>query len=263
MDITTILGISLALGAICGGHLLEGGHMGSVLQETAGIIVIGGTIGAVMVAFPGHHLLLALKGVKKAILPPKNDTKAIVEQLVGFAQQARQNGIIAIEKGVADLKDPFMKKALNFAVDGNDANTIRAIMESDLAIEEEEEEIPAKVFESVGGFAPTVGILGAVLGLIHVMENLSDPSKLGGGIAVAFVATVYGVALANLVALPLANKLKLRMKEHVQMRVMMIEGVAGIVNGEDPRLIRDKLGAFVTQGQGGDHGDAGEEKKAA
>lgn len=253
MDIASIAGLVLALASILGGQALEGGHIGSILQPTAAIIVLGGTIGAVAVSFPGHSLKLAVAATKQVFMPHHTNMVEVATQLTGFATQARQNGIIAIEKSVGELQDPFLKKALNLAVDGTDGKSIRATMEMELAREEEHAEIPAKVYEAVGGFAPTVGILGAVLGLIHVMENLSDPSKLGGGIAVAFVATVYGVALANLVALPMASKLKARAGEHARLRELMIEGVVAIVDGENPRLIKEKLGAFtgVSDDEGG------------
>lgn len=253
MDFASIVGLLLALASILGGQALEGGHIGSILQPTAAIIVLGGTAGAVAVSFPGRSLMLALAATKQVFMPHHNDMPAVAAQLIGFASQARQNGIVAIEKGVGELSDPFLKKALNLAVDGTDGKAIRATMELDLTREEEDAEQPAKVYESIGGFAPTVGIIGAVLGLIHVMENLSDPSKLGGGIAVAFVATVYGVALANIVALPMASKLKARAHEHGRLREMMIEGVVSIVDGENPRLIKEKLAAFT--GESGEAAD--------
>lgn len=262
MDLASILGLLLAIGAILGGQALEGGHIGSIAQPTAGLIVIGGTIGAVAVSFPGRALKSALVATKTVFKPHHTNLGEVAAQLIGFATQARQNGIIAIEKNVADLKDPFLKKALNLAVDGTDGKSIRSTMELDLAREEEEAEVPAKVYEAAGGFAPTVGILGAVLGLIHVMENLSDPSKLGSGIAVAFVATVYGVALANLVVLPMASKLKMRAAEHGRLRELMIEGVVAIVDGENPRLIKEKLAALSGQAAEGDAA-ASAAKKAA
>jgi chemotaxis protein MotA len=259
MDISTILGLVVAFGAILGGQALEGGHIQSVMQGTAAIIVLGGTLGAVLVSFPMHEMKMGAKGLKTIFKPDHFDLAAVAKQLVEFATQARQNGIIAIEKSVGELKDPFMKKALTLAVDGSDSKTVRATMELELSREEHELEIPAKVFEAGGGYAPTVGILGAVLGLIHVMENLSDPSKLGSGIATAFVATVYGVGFANIFCLPMANKIKMRAHECVKMRELVIEGVVAIVDGENPRIIKEKLDAF----SGDAHGGKDAEKKAA
>lgn len=245
MDLATILGLVGALASIIGGYMIEGGDLGAISQITAALIVIGGTAGAVTVSFPGAQLKEAMKAAKQVIKPVPTNMASVIEQIVNFATEARRNGIIAIEKSVAALQDPFLKKALNLAVDGSDAKTIRGAMEIDIAVEEEEGEIPAKVFEAAGGYAPTVGIMGAVLGLIQIMQNLSDPSKLGAGIAVAFVATLYGVGLANLLALPLANKLKMRLKEHMLLREMMLEGVVSIVDGENPRLLKEKLNAFL------------------
>ncbi|MCC6812218.1 MAG: flagellar motor protein [Deltaproteobacteria bacterium] len=262
MDFASIAGLLLAIGAILGGQALEGGHIGSIAQPTAALIVVGGTIGAVAVSFPGHALKAAIAATKTVFKPHHVDYGAVAQQLIGFATQARQNGIIAIEKSVAELSDPFLKKALNLAVDGTDGKAIRSTMELDLAREEEEAEAPAKVYEAAGGFAPTVGILGAVLGLIHVMENLSDPSKLGSGIAVAFVATVYGVGLANLFVLPMASKLKMRAAEHARLRELMIEGVVAIVDGENPRLIKEKLAALSGQAMDGEGGDKAVKKAA-
>jgi chemotaxis protein MotA len=261
VDLATLFGLILAAVSILGGQALEGGHIGSIIQPTAALIVVGGTMGAVAVSFPGHALKSSMKAIKTVFKPHHTDLSAVATQLIGFATQARQNGIIAIEKSVGELTDPFLKKALNLAVDGSDGKSIRATMELDLSREEEEAEAPAKVFEAAGGFAPTVGILGAVLGLIHVMENLNDPSKLGSGIAVAFVATIYGVGLANIIVLPMASKLKMRNAEHNRLREMMIEGVVAIVDGENPRLIKEKLGAFTGHSEGEGGGES--EKKAA
>ena len=245
----SILGILLAVVAIIGGHVFEGGKIASISQPTAALIVLGGTIGAVLLSFPSSKLMKAVKSVKTVFIPPKSNIPQIIDQIVNFATEARRNGIIAIEKSVAALEDQFLKKALNLAVDGSDAKAIRHAMEIDITVEENDLEAPVKIFETAGGFAPTVGILGAVMGLINVMENLSDPSKLGAGIAVAFVATLYGVGLANLVVLPLSNKLKMRMKEHVMLREMMLEGVIAIVDGENPRLIKEKLSSYMSDAE--------------
>jgi chemotaxis protein MotA len=248
VDIATVGGIVLAFGAILAGQALEGGHIGSIIQGTAAIIVVGGTFGAVAVQFPMADLKKAMKAASSAFFPKKRDLVGAVAYMVQLANKARREGLIALEGDAQKATNPFLKKALGLAVDGVEAGAIRSTMEIDLQHIEEDLEKPAKAFEAAGGYAPTVGILGAVLGLIHVMENLSDPSKLGSGIAVAFVATVYGVALANLVFLPVAGKLKMRGREEVVELELYLEGIVAIASGENPQLVEEKLKGFVGHG---------------
>jgi chemotaxis protein MotA len=247
MDVATLLGLVIAFGAILGGNALEGGHLGSILQPTAAIIVFGGTLGAIAVQFPAAALGRTLRDVKLTIKPSEHDTAGTLKTIVSMANKARRDGLLVIEQEAAKLSDPFLRRGLELAVDGTEARALRAALEIELSRTEEEGEQSARVLEAGGGYAPTVGILGAVLGLIHVMENLSDPSKLGGGIAVAFVATVYGVAVANLVFLPLAGKLKLRHREHTVQMELVIEGVCAIAEGENPRLIERKLSVYASE----------------
>jgi chemotaxis protein MotA len=247
MDLMTILGVVVAIGAILGGQALEGGHIGSILQPTAAIIVVGGTFGAVFVQFHAAALKQTLRDIRLAFRPHVYDSNATVATLVSLANKARREGLIAIEKEAADLEDPFLKRGLELAVDGTEAKAVRAAMELEIALSEGHGEHSIKVLEAAGGYSPTVGILGAVLGLIHVMENLSEPAKLGGGIAVAFVATVYGVGLANLLLLPLSGKLKLRHREHVAAMELSLEGVCAIAEGENPRLIERKLSVYAQE----------------
>jgi len=250
MDLTTILGILLAIGAILGGQALEGGHASSLMQLTAGLIVLGGTMGATMVAYPLPDFLRGLKMGKGAFSGGRPELGGLVKQLVELAAVARRDGVLALEGRLASLQDPFMKKALGFLVDGVDAGVARSALEAEIEHRHEEEMIGAKVFESAGGFAPTVGILGAVLGLIHVMENLSDPSKLGPGIAVAFVATVYGVGSANLLFLPIASKLKRKLALETGRRTLIAEGVLAIQEGLNPRVLEEKLKAYAGDAHG-------------
>ena len=210
MDIATLIGLLLAFGGILGGQALEGGKIASILQGTAALIVIGGTFGACLIQFPLSTFITSLKSVSKAFFAPKVNNKDIIAEIIKFANKARRQGIISLESDTESASDPFLKKALNMAVDGIDPKTLRETMETEMNNLEEEGEHPIKFWEAAGGYSPTIGIIGAVLGLIHVMENLTDPSKLGGGIAVAFVATVYGVTLANILYFPIAGKLKLR-----------------------------------------------------
>ncbi|MCK6550121.1 flagellar motor protein [Myxococcota bacterium] len=256
MDLATIAGIIVALVAVLGGQALEGGSVGSILQPTAALIVFGGTLGAVAVQFPFAVLRQAAIDLRQVFRPDTPDLRGVVDAIVRLATKARREGLVAIEEEVEELADPYLRRGLQLAVDGTDAKVIRAAMELELGHWEEEQEAPAKVLEAAGGYSPTIGILGAVLGLIHVMENLSDPGKLGSGIAVAFVATVYGVGFANLFFLPMAQKMKLRVRQKVVMRELMIEGVVSLAEGENPRLIERRLSVFVTDGHAPDKADA-------
>lgn len=245
MDIMTIVGIVLALGSIAGGQALEGGHIGSILQLTAFIIVMGGTIGAICVQNPLSVILKSLTSLSLALFDPKTNAKEQIGQIVELANISRKQGLLALEGKLKGIGDPLFRKGVQMIVDGTDAKVIQGILEVEVEHQEDEGMTAAKVWEAAGGYAPTVGILGAVLGLIHVMENLSDPSKLGGGIAVAFVATVYGVGAANLFFLPLANKIKLKLKRVTTARTMMIEGLVGLAQGENPRMLQEKLESYL------------------
>jgi chemotaxis protein MotA len=249
MDKATIIGLVLGIGGILGGQVLEGGKVGSILQATAAIIVFGGTLGAVFISYPFHEVLGAFKGIRTVIREPLQDPYQIIDQITGYANKARKEGILSLEKEIKNIQDPFLAKALTMAVDGVEPNTIREAMDTELEYLNEHGKMPSKVFKAMGGYSPTIGILGAVLGLIHVMENLSDPSKLGAGIAVAFVATVYGVGLANILFLPISTKLEVRHRHEMILKEMTLEGVIAVSTGENPRLIGDKLTAFLSQMQ--------------
>ncbi len=256
MDFGTIGGIVFAIGMILVGQAIEGGHVGSILQVTAAMIVFGGTIGAVAVSFPINEFIRGIKMGAGTLTQRKSDLHLILDQVVDLAGVARRDGVLALEQRLPELKDPFLKRAVGFIVDGVDATVARDALETEIMREFEEGTVGAKVFEAMGGYAPTVGILGAVLGLIHVMENLNDPSKLGGGIATAFVATVYGVGSANLLFLPLANKIKRKLALEKERRVLIAEAALSIQAGLNPRVLREKLLAYA-----GLHGAAAEAKK--
>ena len=245
MDIATILGVVLALGSIIGGQALEGGHLGSIMQLTAFIIVIGVTVGACCVQNPLSVVIKAVGALSLAFAGPHFDKKGTIKFILDLANVSRKQGLLALEGKLKDIKDPFMSKGVQLIVDGTEPKMVHEILEIEVEQHEEEGVLAAKVWEAAGGYAPTVGILGAVLGLIHVMENLADPSKLGGGIAVAFVATVYGVGAANLFFLPLANKIKMKLKEEAGSRNMVIMGLVGLAQGENPRLLQEKLESFL------------------
>jgi chemotaxis protein MotA len=245
LDILSIVGIVMALVAIVGGNLLEGGHVSSLLQLTAFVIVFGGTSGAILIQSPISTFLRALRMAAWVILPPKIETAEAIGKIVNWSNIARKEGLLGLESLAENEPEPFARKGLQLLVDGSEPQTIRAIMEVELGAREYEEVHAAKVFEGMGGYSPTIGIIGAVMGLIHVMNNLADPSKLGAGIAVAFVATIYGVGLANLFFLPMANKLKSIVHLRTQFREMVIEGIVSIAEGENPRNIETKLRGFI------------------
>ena len=249
MDIATIVGIVLALGAIIGGQALEGGHLGSLVQLTAFVIVIGGTIGAVCVQNPLSVVLRGVSLLSLGIMAPKHDNKGTITTIIDLANVSRKQGLLALEGKLKDIHDPFFRKGVQLIVDGTDPKVVHEIMEIDVEYQEEEGIKAAKVWEAAGGYSPTIGIIGAVLGLIHVMENLADPAKLGSGIAVAFVATVYGVGAANLFFLPLAGKLKFKLKEESSSRMMIIMGLVGLAQGENPRLLQEKLEGYLPESE--------------
>jgi chemotaxis protein MotA len=246
-DFATIGGLGLAAGGILGGLLLEGGKLADIAQYTAALIVLGGTIGAVMVTTPLNALLGAVRRVGLVFFERDQPTSAVVEQIIGFATKARKNGLVSLEEDAMSVDDPFLRKALNLAVDGTDLQEIRKMMELEIVVEEHHFEAEAKVYEAAGGYAPTIGIIGAVLGLIQVMKHLENIEEVGKGIAVAFVATVYGVGSANIFFLPAAQKLKARAHRVVEMRELVLEGVIGIVEGLNPKLLRGKLEAYGRQ----------------
>jgi chemotaxis protein MotA len=245
MDFLTIVGAILALGAILGGNMLEGGHVGSLLQLTAAVIVLGGTIGAVMVQTPLPIFLKSLKMVMWTVFPPKFAQSEAIDKIVNWSNIARKEGLLGLEPLTETEPEPFSKKGLQLLVDGSEPETIRSILEVELDSQEYTDSQAAKVYEGMGGYAPTIGIIGAVMGLIHVMNNLADPSKLGAGIAVAFVATIYGVGSANIFFLPIANKLKSSIHKQSKFREMIIEGIIAIAEGENPRNIETKLKGYM------------------
>lgn len=245
MDITTIAGLVFGFGLILAGQVLEGGHAGSLVQLSAAVIVFGGTFGAALVAFPKKDFVRGMRLVKLAFLEPKHDLAGLAKELVGYATLARRDGVLALEGRLAEIQDPFLRRALQLVIDGVDANVARSTLETAYDVEHDENVVGAKVWESMGGFAPTIGIIGAVLGLIHVMENLNDPSKLGGGIAVAFVATVYGVAAANILFLPFASKIKRKLALERERKVLLTEGVLSIQDGTNPRVLEERLRVYT------------------
>jgi chemotaxis protein MotA len=244
-DLATLAGIGLAMAGIIGGLILEKGSIQDVAQGTAAMIVLGGTFGAVLVTTPMAIVLRAFKGLGAVFFQPADDVQETIESLIQYAGKARKHGIVSLESDASTIEDPFLRKALNLAVDGTDLQELRKMMEIDIALGEHNAEAEAKVWESAGGYAPTIGIIGAVMGLIQVMKHLEDIKEVGHGIAVAFVATVYGVGLANIFFLPAASKLKARMRQSSVRKDMIVEGIVGILEGLNPTLIRMKLEAYL------------------
>ena len=241
MDIGTLLGLIFGFGAVFGGQLLEGGKISALIQPTSFLIVVGGTMGAVFVSFPLSTIITAMKDVMGAFIHKEEDPAELIQMMATYADKARRTGLLALEEEIAKTKDRLIRKGISLMVDGAEVGLFREFMEIEIATFEEESKASAEVFEAAGGFSPTIGIIGAVLGLIQVMSNLSDTEKLGEGIAVAFVATIYGLMLANIIAIPLGTRLKKRMKEKLMLKEIVFEGFQAIMQGENPRLIVEKL----------------------
>jgi chemotaxis protein MotA len=240
-----LIGIVVALFAILAGNVLEGGHLGAMVGGPAALIVVGGTVGAVMVQYPLSTLWSALRAAGATFKKPSQDGTKLIDEIVDYANRARRDGILALEKVASSASNPFLAKALMMAVDGADSTTLRETMEITIGQFEEHGEDGVKAFEAAGGYSPTIGIIGAVLGLIHVMSNLSDIAAVGEGIAGAFVATIYGVAVANLIFLPLGGRIKLGLREEVTLRELTLVGVLAIQEGMNPKLVRERLAEFV------------------
>lgn len=245
MDIFAILGCVIGLGFILTAQALEGGNAGQLMQVTAGMIVFGGTLGAVIGSFPLGDLKIAVSALKEVLIPPKVNFDSLISEIVGFAAKARKEGVIILEKEAKKASDPLLTLGLETVADGADPSLVQGMMENQITQFEEHFTKASKVYESAGAYSPTFGIIGAVLGLIQVMQNLSDPSKLGAGIAVAFVATVYGLFVANLVLIPISTRIKANYQKVMLAKEMMLEGVLAIQAGESPALIERKLQSFI------------------
>ena len=244
LDKISIAGLAIGLVAIIGGQVLEGGHLASLVQPTALVIVGGGTLGAVMLQSPFQVFRRGMAMVRWVWVPPAIEHRRLIEQISAWSQVSRREGLLALENFVNQMKDPFARKGLQMLVDGADPERLRELLEVEISTFEDEMKQAARVWEAAGGYSPTIGILGAVMGLIHVMENLSDPGKLGAGIATAFVATIYGVGLANLVYLPISAKLRYHIGRQVTLREMLVDGLVGIAVGDNPRIIESRLKGY-------------------
>ncbi len=245
MDVLSILGIVIAFAALLGGNFLEGGSWQSLINIPAALIVFGGTVGAAMLQTPLKTMRHSLTLLAWVFRPPSINFFEQVQKVSDWATVSRRSGLLGLEKLAAAEEDLFAKKALELLIDGTNPQVIRHILEADLSLTEQRDSNAVKVYASMGGYAPTIGIIGAVMGLIYVMRNLADPSELGAGIAIAFVATIYGVALANLLLLPIANKLTLYINQQAQAKELIIEGILYIADGDNPKAIEMKLNGYL------------------
>lgn len=248
MQLTTVLGIVIGIGGILIGNLLEGGHIDSLFQLTAAIIVFGGTLGATLLSNRIEDLRLAFGYLRFMLGSSESSERALIAtEIIKSAQQARRESILTLEKNLPKFADPFMRSVYRFVIDGVDPEVLRHIFEEEIQVNERRKLAAAKVWSDAGGFAPTVGIIGAVLGLISVMANISDTSMLGQGIAVAFVATIYGVGSANLIFIPIANKLRTLIRFRAETETMILEGAVAIISGLNPYLIEQKMRSFTAE----------------
>ena len=245
MDWGSIAGIILALIGILYGQSIEGGHIGSLLQPAAFIIVFLGTVGAVLLQTKPKNFRLGLVLSKNVFKPPVDDRESLARRAIGWSLIVRKDGVLGLENSMQRETEPFIKKGLRLMIDGTPPEKIREICAIDMHFYEVQQRGAIKIWESAGGYAPTIGILGAVIGLIHVMENLSDPSRLGSGIAVAFVATIYGVGLANIAFLPIANKLKMHTQHEMMRREMLLNAWVSIIKGDHPKIVEERLQAYL------------------
>lgn len=245
MDKISLVGLTLGIAAILVGQVLEGGHVASLVQPTAFLIVMGGTLGAVMLQSPMRVFVDGMRMSRWVFVPPASRYDELIAEVSNWSQIARKEGLLALEGRIDGMPDPFMRRGLQLLVDGVEPDRLREVLEVEIDASETQMKLGAKIWEAAGGYAPTIGILGAVMGLIHVMENLSDPSRLGAGIAVAFVATIYGVGFANLIFLPISKKLMAHIGTITAQREMLVDGLVGIANGDNPRIIESRMRGYV------------------
>ena len=245
MDPSPILALCVGFGLILFGNMLEGGHISSLIQPTAGLIVLGGTLGATWLASTNDEIKLLAKLLRQVFRPPAARRRQLIDEMVKVSTVVRREGMLAVEGLIEEIENDFLKRGLRMLVDGASAEDVKRVLEPEIDINEHHGTCAGKVLESAGGFSPTIGILGAVLGLIHVMQNLSDPSKLGAGIAVAFVATIYGVGFANLLFLPLGSRIKKIVAIEAETQQMVLAGVLGIAAGVNARQIEEMLAVYA------------------
>lgn len=245
MDLTLLLGFGLAIFSLVGGFIWEGGHVAALFKPSAALIVFGGTIGATAFSFSMNDLKNVPTLFKIALFPKLKEPNEIIELIVGLADEARREGLLYLENRLDKVDDTFLRKGIQLVVDGTDPDLVRNIMEVELYSIEDRHHIGIQIFEAAGGYAPTMGIIGTVMGLVHVLGSMSDPDSLGPAIAVAFMATLYGVGSSNVLWLPMAAKLSILSKKESVLRQIMVEGIVSLQAGYNPILIRERLSAFL------------------
>lgn len=244
LDYSSLIGAGLAVLSLVGGLILEGGHFADIRQASALLIVLGGTLGAVLLNTPLELFMRLVRRLPEIFYYAPEQLEERVEDIARLAQKARREGVVSLEDDLEKIQDPFLRRALELGVDGMAQQEYRETLELELELAERRAEAEAHVLESAGGYAPTLGILGAVLGLIQVMKHIENIDQVGPGIAVAFVATLYGVGSANLLFLPAAGKLRARSRAQLVRNEMIMEGVAAVMDGLNPKMIRQKLASF-------------------
>ncbi|MGE5620319.1 MAG: flagellar motor protein [Sphingomonadaceae bacterium] len=245
MNITTVVGMLLGFGALIVGVIMEDGDLVSFLKPSAAVIVLGGTFGAAMVSFPGTTLARLPRMISKAFVSKTADAVGVADILVRLSERARREGLLALEEEVPKLENHLLRKGVMLVVDGTDPDLVRSVLLSDISVRDREVESDASLLEAMGGYAPTMGIIGTVMGLVNVLGNIEDPSHLGEAIAVAFIATFYGISTANLVWLPLGSKLKKQAEKTQLLDEMILEGLASIQSGENPRILQERLEPYL------------------
>jgi len=245
MDMASLIGVLIGILTIFGVFCLESGSLSLIFQFPAALVVIGGTCGAIFLNFPLENIINAFKSIKKVFYNEKENFQEVLDQIIVLANVARQGGMLALQETVTSIDHEFLRRGTQLTVDITNPGLLQEILLKEISLDEEEGILNARIFEAMGGFAPTFGIIGAVLGLIQVMSNLKDPAHLGQGIALSFVATFYGVGLANMLFLPIAGKLKMRLREEIILKEMIVQGLISIHFGENPTLIEEKLITFL------------------
>lgn len=249
MDIASILGLVIGIAVILGSQMLESGGNVSIIHPTAAIIVFGGTLGAIFLSFSFNTILASVTSLKKVFLPEQFDVNGLITEMVNLTDLTRREGNLSLEPIINNIQNDFLRKGIQLVADSANPRVIKEIMNTQIDYEEESHLVNAKVLEAAGGYAPTFGIVGAVLGLIQVMQHIAEPAQLGQGIATAFIATVYGVGIANIVLLPLGAKIRMRAREEIVIKEMIVEGVLSIHSGENPAVLEEKLNSFLTEHQ--------------
>ncbi len=245
MDLSSILGLVLGFVMLVGGFLLEGGHFTSLLEPTAAMIVFGGTAGATIASFSMEDIKQVPQLFKITFTEKRYEVQELIAILSSFAEKARREGLLSLERETATIDDDFLKQGIQLVVDGTDPALVRDILETQIEFTDQRHKIGAEIFEAAGGYSPTMGIIGTVMGLVHVLSNLADPDSLGPSIAVAFIATLYGVAFANVAWLPIGHKLKLKSKQERFVMEIALEGILSIQAGDNPSIVKEKLKAFL------------------